>query len=66
MKFVHEKHPAARCLIAGDGPLLGDLQSQVDALNLQETVTLLGFRNDVASLLDTCDLFVLPSLAEPC
>lgn len=55
----------AVCVIAGDGRLREDLQKQIDHKGLQRSVRLLGFRQDVCSIVNACDLFVLPSLAEP-
>ena len=65
MKIVQEAVPDARCLIAGDGSQKDELQRQIEALGLSESVTLLGFCADAASLMAAADLFVLPSLAEP-
>ena len=53
-----------RLLIAGDGPLRGSLEEQVRRLGLDGRVTLLGFRKDVAALLNACDIFCLPSKRE--
>ena len=41
------------------------LEKQIIRLNLEHNVRLLGFRSDVLALMRLCDLFVLPSLAEP-
>ncbi len=57
--------PNAHCFIAGEGDEQASLQSQIDRLSLSPRVKLLGFRNDVLSLTRACDVFVLPSLAEP-
>ena len=46
-------------VIAGDGPLHGALQAQIDAAHAP--VRLLGRRDDVADLLGAADLVVLPS-----
>lgn len=65
MKFVVEKVPHARCAVAGEGALRDALQRQIEALQLNDNVRLLGFRRDVWDLMRACDVFVLPSLAEP-
>ena len=65
MSAVHQSIPAVRCIIAGKGSLQGALQNQINQLNLQAQVQLLGFRADVPSLMNAGDVFVLPSLAEP-
>ncbi len=56
--------PGVQCLIAGDGELRNELQKQVNELGVSERVKLLGFRNDIAGLLNSMDVFVLPSLWE--
>ncbi len=65
MRDVVVLHPEARCCIAGEGDQLPLLQRQIAECNLAAQVQLLGFRNDIPSLLRACDIFVLPSLAEP-
>lgn len=52
--------------IVGDGELRGELERQATALGLGDRVRFLGERpkREVAELMRTADLFVLPSLAE--
>lgn len=50
--------------IAGDGPLRGELEALAERLGVSGRVRLLGFRSDVAALLNACDLFCLPSRRE--
>jgi glycosyltransferase involved in cell wall biosynthesis len=54
----------ARLLIAGEGALRADLERRRDALGLGDRVRFLGDREDVADLLEACDLFVLSSVRE--
>lgn len=56
---VLARHPDARFVIAGDGPLRESL-----AARSGDRVTWAGFRRDVPELLAASDLFVLPSLAD--
>ncbi len=65
MAILKEKNIAAQCVIAGEGAEKEALQTQIKNANLSETVRLLGFRNDVLSLMNAGEIFVLPSLAEP-
>ncbi|HTW94056.1 MAG TPA: glycosyltransferase family 4 protein [Tepidisphaeraceae bacterium] len=65
MSQVVQAVPAVRCFIAGDGRLRKELQAQIELLRLQQSVSLLGHRNDALSLLNAADVFVLPSPAEP-
>lgn len=51
-------------LLAGEGPLRPDLERQVAAEGLSGHVHFLGLRQDLPSLLQQCDAFVLPSLYE--
>jgi glycosyltransferase involved in cell wall biosynthesis len=56
--------PDLRCVIAGEGPLRGELERQICALGLQDRVRLLGQRGDVAAVLAALDLLVHPSVEE--
>ena len=56
--------PEARLHIAGGGPLLGELGSQVARLGLESRVTLEGTTREVSRLLQSFDVFVLSSLSE--
>jgi glycosyltransferase involved in cell wall biosynthesis len=49
---------------ADDEPLRGELMSLVHQLGLAERFTLLGFRNDVAAILNALDVYVLSSSTE--
>lgn len=53
-----------RLYIAGEGPLMEELGVLADKLEVSRRVTFLGFRQDVAALLNACDLFCLPSKRE--
>ena len=54
--------PAPRIVIAGDGPLAGDLRNQ--AAKLGVGAEFLGRRDDVPGLLAAASVFVLPSVWE--
>jgi len=53
-----------RGLLVGDGPLFGQIQSDVEASGLGETIKMPGFREDARSLTQCMDLFVLSSFSE--
>ncbi len=57
--------PNAYLWIAGEGPLRGELDKLAEKLAVKPRVRFLGWRDDVAALLKTCDLFVCPSRHEP-
>ena len=61
---VIAKHPSARFVIVGDGPLSDYMHSYVAELNLQENFMLLGSRKDVAEILPAFDVFLLTSRSE--
>jgi glycosyltransferase involved in cell wall biosynthesis len=62
--LVRDDLPAARIVLAGDGPLRKQLSKLVSDLGLVGTVSLVGHRSDIGDLLAAADLVVLPSLWE--
>lgn len=57
--------PNAYLWIAGEGPRREQLEKMAENLAVKPRVRFLGWRDDVASLLQTADLFVCPSRHEP-
>jgi len=53
-----------RLLIAGDGPLRPELESQIRSMGIDAEVSMLGERRDVPDLLAASDVFVLSSDSE--
>lgn len=53
-----------KLFIAGEGPMHGILEDKARRLGVSARVRLLGFRNDVAALLNACDIFCFPSKRE--
>jgi sugar transferase (PEP-CTERM/EpsH1 system associated) len=53
-----------RVILVGDGPERAVLQKQVSKLDLSDYVWLAGDRNDIPELLQSMDIFLLPSLGE--
>lgn len=53
-----------RLAILGEGPHRSNLDKQIAALNLNETVHLVGFQDNAISWYSSADVFVLPSLVE--
>ena len=68
--FVHlvqanpDKGVNLKLIIIGDGVLMPELISMVEAAQLEKQVLLAGQRSDVAQCMKAMDIFVLPSLAE--
>jgi glycosyltransferase involved in cell wall biosynthesis len=54
---ILERHPDARFVIAGDGPLRAELERRADGLPFE----FVGWREDVADVLASFDVYVLPS-----
>ena len=60
-RLVCQRVSTARCVLVGDGVLRPQVEALLQAHGLQERVTLLGWRRDVAALLKAFDVFVLTS-----
>jgi glycosyltransferase involved in cell wall biosynthesis len=54
-----------RLMIAGDGPLRGELEQQMHDLGIADRIRFLGWCDDIPALFAEADLFVCPSLHEP-
>jgi len=61
---VRRAEEKARLMIVGEGYLLKDLRGLVDKYGLDGTVLFTGFQQDVAPLIATFDVAVLPSFFE--
>ncbi|MHA7986185.1 CDP-glycerol glycerophosphotransferase family protein [Rathayibacter sp. CAU 1779] len=62
--LVHAERPDTNLLIVGTGPLRSALQDQIDALGLQDAVTLTGAYQNPFAIMAAADCFVLSSLYE--
>ena len=54
----------ARFLVAGDGPVRGDVERQAAEAGIGDDVLFLGEQDDLVALLSVSDLFLLPSIQE--
>ena len=54
----------SRLILAGDGLLRGEIEGKIRALGLEKDALPLGRRDDVAQLMQGCDILALPSLHE--
>jgi glycosyltransferase involved in cell wall biosynthesis len=61
--FAHvaARHPEARLVMVGDGPLLGAVEKSIREAGIEERVHLAGMRRDVPAFLGAFDAFVLSS-----
>jgi len=64
MPAILERFPQARFCFVGEGLLETDLKRQCREAGVASKVVFAGARDDVAAVLTTFDLFVLPSLYE--
>ena len=59
---VMQKLPSSYHLIlVGEGPLEEKIKNKIQVEKIDDRVHLCGFRSDVASIIKTCDLVVIPS-----
>ena len=61
---LSKSHPNTRLMIAGDGPLKGDLHSMVQRMDMDSRVHFLGLSQDMPSLYAASDALVLSSAWE--
>lgn len=61
---VLKLQPNSRLVLVGKGPLMEPAMQRADALGIREKVLFLGTRADIPELMQTMDVFVLPSLYE--
>lgn len=64
MPRILERHPAATLVLVGAGPLLPDVQAQVQQRRFGAQVVFAGSRPDTAALLSLADVVVMPSTSE--
>ena len=61
---VRAKFPRVSFLIAGDGPLAGDLASAVSEAGMSDRIRLLGSRSDLPDLMRACAAVIMTSRTE--
>ncbi len=64
MPAIHRQYPNARLILAGDGDLRKSLEARARDMGIQDAVSFLGSRNDIADILAVTEIFVLPSISE--
>lgn len=62
--LIHKQAPDSALLLAGTGPLLGEMRQKAARLGLADCVHFLGSREDIPRLLQGMDGFLFPSLHE--
>lgn len=61
---IATSHGDVDLLLAGDGPLRGELEAEANGLGIGSRVKFLGVRRDIPELLAASDVFVLTSVCE--
>ena len=59
---LRQQHPELRCIIVGEGPLRGQLESEAKRLGLAGHVVFTGLQSDVTPYLEMAHTLVLPTL----
>lgn len=62
--LIHREIPNTRLLLIGEGPLIESVQCQIEQLGLNDSILVMGRREDVPELLQAMDVFLLPSAFE--
>ena len=62
--LARAQDPHYQYLICGLGPLKEQLDRLVEELGISDRVHFLGYRNDIAQILNIADIYVFPSLQE--
>lgn len=64
---MHDLRPDVRFVMAGDGPMLGELMERAHALGIGDCVLFTGkvSQREAQALFRRADCFVMPSLSEP-
>ncbi|WP_338487554.1 glycosyltransferase family 1 protein [Ruoffia tabacinasalis] len=60
----HKINPESKLLLVGVGKLEEKIKEKVDEYNISDNVLFLGARSDVNDLLQSMDIFIMPSLFE--
>ena len=63
-QVVLERHPDARFLLVGDGPLRAELEAAAAARGLERAVIFPGLREDVRPYMAAMDVFLMTSIFE--
>jgi len=61
---LHKANTNSILILIGQGPMVSEVKNKIKELKLEDTVFLIGQRDDVADLYQALDVFVLPSLYE--
>lgn len=60
-KYINERNKDTKLLLIGDGYLRSDIKRKAKKLDLMDNVIFTGVRSDIPDLLNSMDVFVMPS-----
>lgn len=63
-KELLKVEPNSILIIVGDGKLKDDISREINLLDIEKNVKMLGSRDDIAGLLQAMDMFLFPSIWE--
>ena len=63
-RSIHDRLPAVRFLVVGDGPLRGELEAAAAALGIGQAVVFPGIQEDVRPYLAAMDVYLMTSMYE--
>jgi len=63
-KEILQTRSDSKFILAGDGPLTGELMELTSKLGIGESVIFTGFRDDIIDIMNAFDIFVISSLHE--
>jgi glycosyltransferase involved in cell wall biosynthesis len=61
---VYEKNKNAILVLVGDGNLRPKIEARAKSLHVEDAILFLGIRSDIPELMQSFDVFLLPSLYE--
>ena len=61
---VATRLPGLRCLLVGEGLLQGQIQNRIHELDLGNVCRILPFQKDIAPVMNSLDVLILPSIQE--
>jgi 1,2-diacylglycerol 3-alpha-glucosyltransferase len=64
--YIQKEVPEAFLILSGDGPLVSEVKTMINQMNLNESVVLKGYlsRGDLYAHYKAADIFVFPSISE--
>jgi glycosyltransferase involved in cell wall biosynthesis len=63
-KCLLKKEPNARLLLVGEGDLKQDIENRAKDEGISESIRFVGVRQDIATMLQSMDVFLFPSIYE--